>query len=37
MMYDTYVGGAQGMRVFKQYSGFRPYRVRWIWSGEAPP
>jgi hypothetical protein len=30
-MYDTFFGGADGLRTFKSNVGFKPYKVRWIW------
>lgn len=32
MEYDTYFGGSQGIRYFKEKLGFMPYKVKWIWS-----
>jgi hypothetical protein len=32
IMYDTYIGGTAGMRIFKARCGFRPYRVKWVWA-----
>ncbi|MCX8053344.1 MAG: hypothetical protein N3B12_06015 [Armatimonadetes bacterium] len=32
LMYDTMVGGAVGIRYFKERLGFKPYRVKWRWS-----
>lgn len=32
LMYDTYIGGGNGLREFKKRLGFRPYRVRWQWT-----
>jgi hypothetical protein len=29
MMYDTYFGGAPGLRYFKDRCGFKPYKVKW--------
>jgi hypothetical protein len=30
-MYDTYFGASAGLRQFKQWVGFAPYRVSWSW------
>jgi len=30
-MYDTIVGASPGMRQFKEWIGFEPYRVSWSW------
>lgn len=32
IMYDTYIGGTAGMRIFKARCGFQPYRVKWVWA-----
>lgn len=35
--YDTYFGGQDGLRVFKDRLGFSPYNVRWYWTpGRGP-
>jgi hypothetical protein len=31
-MYDTILGATPGMRQFKEWVGFEPYRVSWSWS-----
>jgi hypothetical protein len=33
-MYDMYIGGGRGLRIFKKECGFRPYRVIWRWNEE---
>lgn len=30
-MYDTIIGAAPGLRSFKKWIGFQPYRVSWTW------
>ncbi len=35
-MYDTFFGAHPGLRQFKERTGFRPYKVRWVWQGESP-
>ena len=35
--YDTFIGGSQGIRYFKEKLWFRPYRVKWVWSVEEKP
>jgi hypothetical protein len=30
-VYDTYIGGSDGLREFKRRTGFSPYRVTWRW------
>lgn len=37
LMYDTYYGGGQGLRYFKERCGFKPYRVRWVLANEEEP
>lgn len=32
-MYDTLLGASHGMRQFKEWVGFEPYRVSWRWRG----
>lgn len=32
MEYDTFFGGSEGIRFFKEKLGFVPYKVRWIWT-----
>lgn len=32
MEYDTFFGGSQGIRYFKEKLGFMPYKVKWVWS-----
>jgi hypothetical protein len=32
IMYDTYIGGTAGMRIFKARCGFGAYRVKWLWT-----
>jgi hypothetical protein len=34
-MYDTIVGATPGMRQFKEWVGFEPYRVSWSWRDQA--
>lgn len=31
IMYDTYFGASEGLRLFKTKLAFRPCRVKWIW------
>lgn len=31
LMYDTVIGGAPGLRYFKERLGFKPYKVKWQW------
>lgn len=31
VMYDTFFGASDGLRYFKERTGFRPHRVRWRW------
>jgi len=33
-MYDTYIGGTEGLREFKRRTGFQPMRVTWRWIGQ---
>ena len=30
VMYDTFFGASEGLRMFKERLGFRPYRVKWV-------
>ena len=32
VLYDTFFGATEGLRHFKERFGFRPFRVRWVWS-----
>lgn len=32
IMYDTLLGGGDGLKLFKKRCGFKPYRVKWILS-----
>lgn len=34
LMYDTYFGGSDGIRMFKKRNCFIPYRVRWIYENK---
>ncbi len=36
-MYDTYFGGTDGLRFFKDHLGFIPYNVTWSWTAERKP
>lgn len=31
-MYDTFFGASPGLRYFKERLGFKPYRVKWLWT-----
>jgi len=33
-MYDMYIGGGRGLRIFKKECGFQPRRVIWRWNEE---
>jgi len=29
--YDTFFGASDGLKMFKQKLGFKPYKVKWLW------
>lgn len=31
IMYDTFFGASEGLKLFKRKLGYKPYRVKWIW------
>lgn len=36
-MYDTFWGASTGLAYFKSRLGFKPFTVRWVWSGPTTP
>ena len=34
LMYDTYFGGSQGIKLYKKRHAFKPYKVKWKYSNE---
>jgi hypothetical protein len=31
IMYDTFFGATDGLKLFKKKLGYKPYKVKWIW------
>lgn len=34
LMYDTYFGGTDGIKLYKKRHAFKPYKVKWVYSNE---
>ena len=34
LMYDTYFGGTEGIKLYKKRHAFKPYRVKWKYINE---
>ncbi len=34
LMYDTYFGGSDGIKLYKRRHAFKPYKVKWIYKNE---